>query len=145
MEDVLENKTYELGMHVVVLSKNIKEKFKEYDISRQFLRAGTSVGANVAESRAPHSRLSFIAKLTIARQECKETLFWIEMLQAGNYISEKEHNYLKDNFTEVLALLCATIYSSKYGKYTKKWSNFSVFMYLIIYAFIYATWNWNSI
>jgi four helix bundle protein len=65
---------------------------KEYILSKQLLRAGTSIGANISEAQNAESRNDFIHKMGISQKECDETIYWLRLLHATNYITEQEFN-----------------------------------------------------
>lgn len=88
-------------------------RFKEYTLSKQLLRSGTSIGANVAESQQAQSRPDFISKLNIALKEAVETNYWLRLLQAANYLSDAEFSSIYADCRELEKLLTAIVKSSK--------------------------------
>jgi four helix bundle protein len=91
----------------------LTESGKEFVISRQFLRSGTSIGANIREAQNAESKADFIHKLGIAQKECDETIYWLELLNQTGYINmpEFDSNFLKAN--ELLKMIRSSILSSK--------------------------------
>ena len=85
VENIVKSKSFQFALHVMRLYKQIVAQ-KEYVISKQLLRAGTSVGANVQEALAAHSRKDFLHKMTIASKEARETVYWLELLQASGWL-----------------------------------------------------------
>ncbi|MCQ2327979.1 MAG: four helix bundle protein [Paludibacteraceae bacterium] len=81
----------------------------EYVMSKQVLRSGTSIGANIREARRAQSTADFIAKLYIALKEADETAYWIELLYSTNYISEQMYKSILDDCEELLKLLTTII------------------------------------
>ena len=77
-------------------------------MSKQILRSGTSIGANIAEAIYGSSRKDFAAKLQIARKEAAETLYWLELLQSCNYLSDKQYESLSEDCRELIAILTST-------------------------------------
>ena len=77
-------------------------------MSKQILRSGTSIGANVSEAIYASSRRDFAAKLQIARKEAAETLYWLELLHSCNYLSDKQFGSLSENCKELIAILTST-------------------------------------
>ena len=76
MDNIIENKSFHFAVRIVKLCKHLQSGKKEYILSKQLLRAGTSIGANVAESQQAQSRADFISKLSIALKEAVETNYW---------------------------------------------------------------------
>ncbi len=91
---VIKEKSFAFAIRIVKLYKHLtqREKEKEFVLSKQLLRSGTSVGANVREATNAESTADFIHKLSIAQKECDETCYWLELLFATNYITEQEFN-----------------------------------------------------
>ncbi len=81
-------KTFTYALEIIDLYKILDSK-REFVISKQVLRSGTSIGANVRESQNAESAQDFIHKLSIAQKETNETLYWLELLYQSNYIDEK--------------------------------------------------------
>lgn len=81
---------------------------KEYTLSKQFLRSGTSIGANLAESECAMSRKDFLAKVYIALKECNETLYWLELLYDTNYLQLEEYRSMYADCKELQKMLSAT-------------------------------------
>ena len=87
MENVIENKSFEFAIRIVKLYKHLSNAKKEYVLSKQLLRSGTSIGANVAEAQQAQSRADFVSKMSIALKETVETKYWLRLLNATNYLS----------------------------------------------------------
>ena len=90
MEQTVERKSFCFAVRIVKLCKYLRNTQKEYVLSKQLLRSGTSIGANIAEAEQAQSRADFIAKMNIALKEAVETNYWLRLLQATDYLSEKE-------------------------------------------------------
>ena len=84
------NKSFEFAIRIVKLYKYLCENKKEYIISKQLLRCGTSIGANINEAQAGQTKKDFIAKMSIASKEARETKYWIELLIATNYLLDQD-------------------------------------------------------
>ena len=80
MDNVIESKTFDFAIRIVNLYKYLCDQKKEYVLSKQVLRSGTSIGANVAEAQQAQSRLDFISKMSIALKETTETKYWLKLL-----------------------------------------------------------------
>jgi four helix bundle protein len=89
------------------------ENKKEFILSKQLLRSGTSIGANIAESQQAQSRADFISKLCIALKEASETNYWLRLLHATDFLSDAEHTSIIDDCQELEKMLTAIIKSSK--------------------------------
>ena len=86
MKSIIKDKTYAFALDVITLYKKLTEK-NEYVISRQLLKSGTSIGANVEEALAGQSRADFLSKMSIASKEARETNYWLRLLRDSNLIS----------------------------------------------------------
>ena len=86
---------------------------QELVISKQVLRSGTSIGANVTESRNAQSTADFIHKLNIALKEADETLFWLKSLHKGDYLNEKEYESIYNDAEELVKILVSSINTLK--------------------------------
>lgn len=104
-ENVLRDKAMEFAVRIVNLCKFLADEKKEFIMSKQVLRAGTSIGANIAESVRAESDADFIHKLSIARKEGEETLYWLELLQRTAYLSSGQYDSMKQDGEEILKLL----------------------------------------
>ena len=112
-ENVIKTKSFDFSVKIVKLYKSISSDQKEFELSRQLLRSGTSIGAMVRESEQAESRADFIHKLSIALKEANETDYWLDLLKESDYISDLEHNEMKDDVGELLKLLTKIIKTSK--------------------------------
>ncbi|MBP5541390.1 MAG: four helix bundle protein [Bacteroidales bacterium] len=86
---------------------------KEYVMSRQLLKSGTSIGANIRESKNAQSPADFISKLSIALKEADESQYWIDLLRFGNFLSDREFESLNNDVKELIALLTSIIKTEK--------------------------------
>jgi len=94
-ESIVGKKTFDFAIQIVNFYKKFSVEKKEYILSKQILRSGTSVGANVREVLNAQSKMDFIHKLSISQKECDETIYWLELLFATEYISKEEFESLK--------------------------------------------------
>jgi len=111
-ENVIVIKTFHFALKVIEIGKMLQEK-KEFILSKQLIRSGTSVGANVREAQNAHTRKDFIYKLSISQKECDESVYWIELLHHSGYISKKDYAGLIDLAKELLRIIKSIILSSK--------------------------------
>jgi len=107
------NKSKAFAIRTIKLYKHLKDNKQEFVISKQLLRSGTSIGANIAESRYAASKSDFTNKLSIALKEANESEYWLELLYETDYIDKKEFDSLISDIRELLKLLIASIKTSK--------------------------------
>ena len=106
-ENVVENKSFQFAVRIVNLYKYLTADKKEYVMSKQLLKCGTSIGANVAEAERGQSKADFYAKLSIALKEAHETYYWLRLLKATEYLSNEEFVSMEKDIKEIIALLMA--------------------------------------
>jgi four helix bundle protein len=111
-ENVIKEKSFLFAIEIVSLYKILVER-KEFVLSKQLLRSGTSIGANVRESEHAQSKADFIHKLSIALKEANETEYWLDLLHETKYLSQIEFENIKPSIIELLKLLTSIINSSK--------------------------------
>jgi len=112
-ENVLVDKSFEFALMVVSLYKSITGDRKEFVLSKQLLRSGTSIGANIREAQNAESKQDFIHKLAIAQKECDETAYWLELLHRSNYITVSEFTALRTEADSLLRMLRSAILTTK--------------------------------
>jgi four helix bundle protein len=115
-ETVVGPKSFDFAIRIVNLYKFLVEKKKEFVLSKQILRCGTSVGANVRESRGAESKSDFIHKLSIALKETDETLYWLELLNRTEYISNEQFDSLKNDVVELRKIISSIIITTRKRK-----------------------------
>ena len=120
MGGVLENgmvepKSFDFSVRIVNLYRFLTEEKKEYVLSKQVLRSGTSIGANVSEGERGQSKADFYSKMSIALKEANETHYWLRLLNATDYINETQFLSLEKDLKEIIAMLtsiCKTTQST---------------------------------
>ncbi|MDY6372755.1 MAG: four helix bundle protein [Bacteroidales bacterium] len=112
-ENAVKEKSMCFAVRIVNLYKFLVEERQEHTLSKQILRCGTSIGANVSEALCAESQKDFIHKLHIALKEANETKYWLELMQHTGYINEKEADSMGKDLSELLALLTAIIKTVK--------------------------------
>ena len=110
---VIEVKSFEFAIKIVELYKFLSYEKKEHVLSKQLLRSGTSIGANVAEAEDGISKPEFIAKMSIALKEANETLYWLRLLAKTNYLDDYQDSALVDECFEIRRLLAKIVKSAK--------------------------------
>ena len=118
-ESVLQTKSLTFAVRVVKFYRYLCEEKREYVLSKQILRSGTGIGANVRESRNAQTSADFITKLAIALKEADETQYWLELLDLSEIISHEEFLSLNKDLSELVAMLTSSIKTVK-GKNSKR-------------------------
>ncbi len=113
MESPLKNKSFQFALRIVKLFKVLREDRKEFVLSKQLLRSGTSIGANIREAQNAESNADFIHKLAIAQKECDETLYWLELLHESEFLNEQEFTSIQKDADEILKMLRSAIITTK--------------------------------
>jgi len=104
-ENIIQIKSYAFAVKIVKVHKHLCENKKEYVLSKQLLRSGTSVGANVEEAIGGQSEKDFFAKLTIAYKEARETHYWVRLLTDTEFITKEESESLLFDIEEILRII----------------------------------------
>ncbi len=112
-ESVLSEKSFAFALRIVSLYKHLTLEHRDYVMSKQVLRSGTSIGANVEEAKHGQSKLDFIHKLSIAQKEASETRYWIRLLHRSEFLSEKLADSLIGDCDEIQRILTASIKTTK--------------------------------
>ena len=105
--------TEDFGLRIVNLYKYLRKEKKEYIMSMQLYRSGTSIGANVAESKNAQSKADFISKLSIALKEAGESDYWLKLLLKSQTISEHEYDSIKNDLNIIIGTLIKIIKTTK--------------------------------
>ena len=113
MHNAIDEKSFHFAVRIVKLCKYLQENKKEYILSKQLMRSGTSIGANITESQQAQSRADFISKLNIALKEAVETNYWLRLLQATDYLSDSEYVSMIGDCKELEKLLTAIIKTTR--------------------------------
>jgi len=111
-ESIVKSKSFAFAVKVVNFYKILCDR-KEFVMSKQLLRSGTSIGANVREAVNGQSKADFIHKLSISQKECDESIYWLELLRETNCINEIEYISMKDDAVELLKIIRSIIITSK--------------------------------
>lgn len=115
-ENAVVDKSFEFAVRIVNLCKHLTKEHKEYVLSKQLLRSGTSIGANVAEAQRGQSKADFAAKMNIALKEANETHYWLKLLYRTDYLSKAQYDSISMDSRELLGILmaiCKTANSTK--------------------------------
>ena len=109
----VENKSFRFAVRIVNLCKYLNTGKNEHTLSKQLLRSGTSIGANIAEAEQGQSRADFVSKMNIALKEASETKYWLRLLQATDYLTDEEFSSIHNDCIELEKMLTAIIKSTK--------------------------------
>ena len=112
-ENIIKSKSFSFALRVVKLYQFLNQDKKEYVLSKQLLRSGTSIGARVRESEQAESKLDFIHKLAIAQKEANESDYWLELLFQSEYLNEIQFQSLKSDIVEINKILASIIITTK--------------------------------
>ncbi len=116
-ESIVKTKSFAFAVRTVKLYKFLSTQHKEFVLSKQLLRSGTSVGANVRESQNAQSKADFVHKLAIAQKECDESLYWLELLKETDYLNTDEFESLHFDANELLKIIRSIILTTKQKGY----------------------------
>ena len=113
MSGAIQEESFAFAVRIVRLYKYMRTSKQEYIMTKQLLRSGTSIGANVAEAQQAQSRADFINKLNIALKEAYETHYWIRLLNATDYLTAQQYHSIASDCAELERLLIAILRSTK--------------------------------
>ena len=111
--NVIYDKSYKFAIRVVNLHKYLKNEHKEFVLSKQLLRSGTSIGALTREAKFAQSRADFVNKLSIALKEANETDYWIDLLFDTDFLTVSMHENIKKDINELISLLVSIVKTTK--------------------------------
>ena len=114
-KSIIYDKSFQFSVRIVKLYKYLSNEKKEYILSKQLLRSGTSIGANIHEAISAQSKKDFISKMSIANKEARETEYWIKLLIETDYLNgnEKYVKTLKNDIEELIKILTAIVKTSQ--------------------------------
>ena len=113
-ENIIEAKSFQFAVRVVSLFKYLRTSKKEYVMSKQVLRSGTSIGANVVEAQQAQSRADFLSKLNIALKETTETKYWLRLLKETDYLEAVEYQSIYKDCVEIEKILVSIVKSIRH-------------------------------
>jgi four helix bundle protein len=112
-KSILKEFSFKFAIEIIKLYKNLVVSKKEFVLSKQILKSGTSVGAMIKEAQNAESKNDFIHKLAIAQKECDETVYWLELLQKSDYIELNEFTKIHDKAYSLLKMIKSAILTTK--------------------------------
>ena len=113
MDNIIADKSFHFAIRIVNLYKHLRLEKKEYVMSKQMMRSGTSIGTNVAEAQQAQSHSDFIAKRSISLKETSETKYWLCLLNATDYLSERLFQSFYADAVEIEKLLVAILKTAR--------------------------------
>ena len=112
-KNIVKDKSFGFAIRIVKLYKFLKTDKKEYVLSKQLLRSGTSVGAMVREAEHAETKKDFIHKMAIAQKEINESIYWLELLKETDYLKTSEFENLHNEAIQIIKLITSIIISTK--------------------------------
>jgi four helix bundle protein len=119
-ESIIAGKAYAFALEIVRIYKKLANDKKEYVLSKQLLRSGTSIGANINEAMSGQSKRDFVHKLNIALKEARETSYWLNLLKDAEYINVIEFDKLNKGCNEIVKMLSSIIMTTKERYFNKE-------------------------
>ena len=113
MDNSIQEKSFRFAVRIVKLCRYLQNEKKEFILTKQLLRSGTSIGANVSESQQAQSRPDFVSKLNIALKEATETEYWLRLLHETDYLNNEQFDSIFNDCNEVKSLLVAIVKTTK--------------------------------
>jgi len=110
-DNVVLNKSFDFALEIIELYKILKSK-NEFIISKQLLRSGTSIGANIEEANAAQTKKDFATKMSLASKEARETKYWLKLLQESQIVKRNFASYIK-SIDEIVSILTAIVKTSQ--------------------------------
>ena len=108
-KNIVKEKSFDFAIRIVKLYKYLMEEKKEFVLSKQVLRSGTSIGANINEAQQAQSKKDFLMKMNIALKECTETRYWIDLLSATDYINQEQKDSIIKDCIELEKILTSIV------------------------------------
>ena len=112
-ENLIADKSKQFAIRIIRLYQHLTKNGREFVLSKQILRSGTSIGANVREAIQAQSRKDFIAKMQIALKEASETEYWLELLHETDYLSDKEYESIAADCASINKILISIVKTSR--------------------------------
>ncbi len=120
-ESNIQTKSFAFAVRIVRLYQFLSKEHKEYVLSKQLLRSGTSIGANVNEAQAAQTKADFAAKMSIASKEARETKYWLDLLCETHYLNQSEQHVqtLLEQNEELIKILTSIVKTAQHNLKTK--------------------------
>jgi len=115
----IQEKSFDFALHIIELYKDLRFNQKEFVLSRQILRSGTSIGANVEEAIGGFSKRDFGAKLNIAYKESRETRYWLRLLYKSLFVNQRDFSLLSNDCDQIIRILTSILLTLKQSGHIK--------------------------
>lgn len=112
-ENIIKNKSFQFAIRIVNLYKYLISEKREFVLSKQLLRSGTSIGANIREAQNAESDKDFIHKFGIAQKEADETIYWLDLLSETHYLSKPAYESINEDATAILKIIRTIMLNKK--------------------------------
>lgn len=112
-DNLVYNKAFDFAIKIVNIYKYLCNEKKEYVLSKQLVKSGTSIGANIMEGIYAQSKRDFLSKFSIALKECSETRYWLQLLETTKYIDNEIYNELINDCDEINKILTSIVKTTK--------------------------------
>ena len=112
-ESIMLDKAKDFAVEIINMCKEIKETKRESVLTNQLMRSGTSIGANIHESKYAHGTADFISKMQIALKECYESEYWLELLNRTGYLCDEQYKSILNNCGQIRRMLISSINTVK--------------------------------
>ena len=112
-ENIIKTISFEFAVRIVKLSQYLREQKKEFVLSKQLIRSGTSVGAMVREAEHAESKSDFKHKMSIAQKEINETIYWLELLKETDYLTDEQFESIMNDAIKIIKLITSIIKTTK--------------------------------
>lgn len=111
--NIVKDKSFDFAIRIIKLYQYLCNEKKEFTLSKQLLRSGTSIGAMIREAEHAESKNDFIHKFAIAQKEANESVYWLELLKATDYLNEKEFENINNDAIAILKLITSILKTTK--------------------------------
>jgi len=115
-ENLIVQKSRQFAIRIINLYKYLLKEKKEYVLSKQLVRSGTSIGANVKEATRGQSRPDFLSKMNIALKEAAETEYWLDLMQATGFLTQPQFESIQPDIEEIIRILCKIVQTTRNTK-----------------------------
>jgi len=112
-ENIIKNKSFDFAIRIVKVNQYLCNEKKEFVLSKQLLRSGTSVGAMVREAEHAETKVDSKHKMSIAQKEINETIYWLELLKATDYLTTEQFEEINDFAIEIIKIITSIIKTTK--------------------------------
>ena len=119
-ESIVANKSRQFAVRIIRLGQYLQTEKKEFILSNQIIRSGTSIGANIVEALKAISQKEFLQKMYIAFKKCNETMYWLDLLYATDYLSEQQFQSLNNDCAELQKILSSITKTTKNNQPSKE-------------------------